>query len=518
MMMNLGKTPISEENPAGKDARYEADFEFLSLEIAKLSSPTASSGINWDTVIKLSAKILEKDSKHLQAASYLNYGLIKTKGLEGLYQGIHILKELIENFWETLFPPKNRMKGRKGIIVWWEEKVSDFVSHADPVTWKREKRDALIDELTCIDIFLGENMEDAPLLLPLIKRIKDVVVEEKTEETPKITEVPEAIDKPKKKPVVPVQVKKKADPEPLLLSDSSDVPALLEHGLNILAKAATGLKNKNPANPLSYRLNRIAAWATIDELPTAVGGKTMIPPPDEQVVSMLAGLFDSGDWEALVDSSEGRILQFLFWLDLSRYSAQGMEKMGYTEAARAIEAETALFIQTLKGIETLAFSDGTPFADAATAEWLKHINRKETGSPQASDSSQADDIIQIISQTMGRARQLIREKRLDTALGLFPEHLSKAASERERFLWKTGLCRLLIDSNQLRIASSYMDSILACIDTFNLEAWEPECAVDALELVLKGLRLERKEQHEPLIESVIKRISILDPVKALQII
>ena len=125
------------------------------------------------------AKILEKDSKHLQAASYLNYGLIKTKGLEGLYQGIHILKELIENFWETLFPPKNRMKGRKGIIVWWEEKISDFVSNADPVTWKKEKRDALIDELTYIDTFLGENMEDAPLLLPLIKRVKEAILEEK---------------------------------------------------------------------------------------------------------------------------------------------------------------------------------------------------------------------------------------------------------------------------------------------------------------------------------------------------
>lgn len=515
MMMDLGKTPISEESPAGKDARYEADFEFLSQEIAKLSSPTASSGINWDNVIKLSAKILEKDSKHLQAASYLNYGLIKTKGLEGLCLGIHILKELIENFWETLFPPKSRMKGRKGIIVWWEEKISDFVSNADPVTWKKEKRDALIDELTYIDTFLGENMEDAPLLLPLIKRVKEAILEEKIEEPPKITEAPVTVDKAKEA-AGPVPVKKPAPaPQP---APDSDPPALLDHGLNILAKVATGLKNENPADPLPYRLNRIAAWATLDELPIAVGGKTMIPPPDEQVISMLAGLYDSGDWEALVDSSEGRVLQFLFWLDLSRYSARGMEKMGHPETARAIEAETALFVQTLKGIEALAFSDGTPFADAATAEWLKQINRKDTSTPQAGDSEKTDDIRHTLSQKMATAQQLIRESQLDAALLLFREHLSKAASERERFLWKTGLCRLLIDSDQLKIAASYIDDILSLIDTYKLETWEPDTAVDALSLALRGLRLQQNEEYEPLIESVIKRISMLDPVKALQII
>lgn len=524
MMMNLGKIPISEESPAGKDPRYEADFEFLSQEIAKLSSPTASSGINWDNVVKLSAKILEKDSKHLQAACYLNYGLIKTQGTEGLFQGIHILKELIENFWETLYPPKNRMKGRRGIIVWWEEKISDFVTGIEPVSWKKEKRDALIDDLNYIDTFLGEAMEDAPLLLPLIKRIKNAVLEEKIEEPPKTedtttqTQIPFIADKPKDLPAVPSAQERK--PAPILKTiPDSDTPALLEHGLSILAKAASGLRNSNSTQALSYRLNRIAAWATLDELPAATGGKTMIPPPDREIISAIAGLYNTGNWEALVDTAEGRVRQFLFWLDLSRYSAQGMEKMGHSDVARAIEAETALFVQSLNGIESLAFSDGTPFADAITREWLKDLSNKGAGKHALTDDpNQIDDIRKLISQKMTAAQQLIRENQLDEALKLFREHLSKATSERERFLWKTGLCRLLVDSNQLIIAASYIDGILACIDTFNLEAWEPDIALDALSLVLKGLRLQQKEQHEPLIESVIKRISMLDPVKALQIV
>jgi len=177
-IQNLGSTPISDKSPAGSDVRYEPSFEALSGEIAKLGSPTAITGIDWDNVVDLSVQILEKESKHLQVASYLNYGLIKTQGLEGLSQGIHVLKELLENYWDTMFPPKKRMKGRMGIIDWWSEKVTDFVSESDPVIWEQDKREVLIEELNFIDEFLGENVDDAPLLLPLIRKIQDVIEEE----------------------------------------------------------------------------------------------------------------------------------------------------------------------------------------------------------------------------------------------------------------------------------------------------------------------------------------------------
>ncbi|MCM2286446.1 MAG: type VI secretion system protein TssA [Desulfobacula sp.] len=511
MMMNLGKTPISEEAPAGKDVRYEADFESLSREIAKLTSPSADSGINWDTVINLSVKILEKDSKHLQAATYLNYGLIKTRGLEGLCLGIHIIKELMENFWETLFPPKNRMKGRKGILVWWEEKVSDFLSGLEPRVMEKEKRNTLLDELTYIDQFLGNHMEEAPLLLPLIKRVKEVVLEERIAEPPTAP----AASLPKEQPAAAPVKPQKTIIEPLPVSDA-DTPALLGQGLKILAKAASGLRKENEFQPLAYRLTRIAAWTDIDTLPAATGGKTLIPPPEDQVITSLARLYDAGDWEALVDSSEGRVQQFLFWLDLSRYSAQGMERMGHPEVARVIEAETAFFVQTLKGIETLAFSDGTPFADKATLDWLRQTGSRDQAEPV--DTGQAAGIHGILAQKMDLAQELIRQKQLDAALSLFRDHLSTAASEQNRFLWKTGLCRLLIDSDQVRIASSYMDDILETIDRFKLDLWEPESAVNGLLLVLRGLRLQKNDRNQDLIESVINRISRLDPVKALQMI
>ncbi|MBC8440596.1 MAG: type VI secretion system protein TssA [Deltaproteobacteria bacterium] len=510
-IIKLGNTPISEDAPAGKDVKYEPSFESLSQEIAKLSSPSVSSGINWDTVINLSVQILEKESKHLQVVSYLNYGLMKTQGLEGLCQGIHVLKELLKNYWETMFPPKKRMKGRRGIIAWWSEKTIEFISSVDPVIWEKEKRDILIDDMNFIDKFLGESMEDAPLLIPMIKRIKETISEKAIEAAGENAPEP-GTGTSKGQPAT-----KKMIAEPLLDSDT-DASAMVGQGLSILGKSISGLKKKNKYQPLPYRLSRIAAWATLDKLPVATGGKTMIPPPDDQIISSITGLYDSGNWEALTDSCEGRVRQFLFWLDLSRYVAESMEQMNHPEVALVIEAETALFVQTLKGIEKLSFSDGTPFADSATLEWIKQLKSKDAGKTDSSDAGGTGGINQIISQQMIAAQQLIKEKQLDKALLLFQEHLLKAKSERERFLWKTGLCQLLINSKQLKIAASYIDDILENINKFNLETWEPENAIKALSLVLTGLRLQKKGQHEQLIETIIKRISMLDPVKALQIV
>ncbi|MCF6247527.1 MAG: type VI secretion system protein TssA [Desulfobacula sp.] len=517
---NLGNTPISDDAPVGKDVRYEPSFESLSQEIAKLGSPSASSGINWDTVINLSVHILEKESKHLQVASYLNYALIKTQGLEGLALGIHVLKELLENYWETMFPQKKRMKGRRGIVVWWGEKITDFITQVDPVTWEKEKRTTLIDEINFIDTFLGENMDDAPLLLPLIKRIKETILEKETIEVqaePQIEPEPVPPVEPAAAQVqTPVAVKK-----PLAESQidpDADALAMLEQGLGILGKSASGLRKKDIYHPLPYRLNRIVAWSTLDKLPAATGGKTMIPPPDDQIISAITGLYDAANWEVLADACESKVRQFIFWLDLSRYVAESMEQMGHSGVVQVIEAETVLFVQTLKGIEKLSFSDGTPFADPATIEWIKRLSIKDAAGTEAGDVPGADGIKQIISQQMSAAQQLIKEKQLDKALLLFTDHLSKTVSERERFLWKTGLCRLLINSKQIKIAASYIDDILENIDKFNLEMWEPDNTIDALSLVLTGLRLQKKNRHEQLIESIIKRVSMLDPVKALQIV
>ena len=499
-LIEIGKTPISEDVPAGKDVRYEESFEALSKEMSLMGTISGGSEIDWDNVISLSSQILEKESKHLQVACYLCYGLLKTKGFKGFATGVHILKELMENFWEPMFPPKKRMKGRRGIITWWEEKTSDFIDNTKAVTWEKEKRDALIDDLNAIDSFLDDNMEDAPLLVPFIKRIKSVVNEEKEESS-------EGTDTPAE-----------GTGSSMDITSDMDANSLFEHGLGVIGKAASGLIAQDPFNPVPYRLNRIVAWMPIDDLPTAEEGKTMIPPPDEQIIEAMSTLYDNSEWEDLADSCESNVRQFLFWLDLSRYVAECMEQLGHEEVCRAVEAETILFVQRLEGIEQMSFSDGTPFADTGTREWLDKLTQKNSGNNSETDSGKSDSIQQLISLNMAEAQKFIKKRKPDQALALLMDCSSKSTSEREKFLWKMCVARVLINAKKIQIAASYIDEILDYIEKFKLEIWEPDNAIEALSLALTGLRLQKNDRHESLIETVIKKISMLDPIKAMRII
>jgi type VI secretion system protein VasJ len=62
---SLGKDPIQPDQPAGSDVRYEPEYEQLQAEIDKLSSPSASGGIDWKKVNDLAVSILDKKCKDL---------------------------------------------------------------------------------------------------------------------------------------------------------------------------------------------------------------------------------------------------------------------------------------------------------------------------------------------------------------------------------------------------------------------------------------------------------------------
>ncbi|MFA6412761.1 MAG: type VI secretion system ImpA family N-terminal domain-containing protein, partial [Syntrophales bacterium] len=110
---DLGKTPISEDSPAGQDVRNDPDFEALSREIEKMSSPTLSGTMDWNRVLQLSEDILTNKSKDLLVLSYFSVALLKTAGLRGFALSVKILRESLEAFWEDMFPVKKRMRGRK---------------------------------------------------------------------------------------------------------------------------------------------------------------------------------------------------------------------------------------------------------------------------------------------------------------------------------------------------------------------------------------------------------------------
>lgn len=102
--------PISEDNPAGEDLRYDPPYEEIK-EARRADDPLAQGDwqrdikkADWDKVISLSLECLASRSKDLQIAAWLTEGLIKKEGFQGLVLGLQVLIGILERYWDSCHP------------------------------------------------------------------------------------------------------------------------------------------------------------------------------------------------------------------------------------------------------------------------------------------------------------------------------------------------------------------------------------------------------------------------------
>jgi len=203
---------------------------------------------------------------------------------------------------------------------------------------------------------------------------------------------------------------------------------------------------------------------------------------------------------------------------LSRYVAEALAQSGYGESGEIVAAETYRYVTRLSGVERLTFENGLPFANEDTRNWL-HLQEKKLAAPKNDKASgEEGDIRQVVEKQIDAAYAANRENRLPDALSAFTLKLSHASSARERFIWQLGLCRLLLQIKQPRLATPHLKEMLQIVDTYRLEAWEPDLAVEALATIITGLRAQAAPGDEALQETVLNRITTLDPVKAMEFI
>jgi type VI secretion system protein VasJ len=377
---SLGKDPIQPDQPAGSDVRYEPEYEQLQAEIDKLSWPSASGGIDWKKVSDLAGSILAKKCKDLLVASYLAVSQIHMRRIEGLADGLKVLHDLIEYYWDDLFPPKKRMRGRLAAIQWWIEKTEIALKEITSQPVAAEKVDAIKQALTQIDSLLAQHLPEPPLLRPIQRVLEEFPSVSQGHSEPDSTSAAEAPQpQPSRalKPKTPRELPETAAPsdEPQALITESDAQKFITTGMQKVRQAAAFLLEHNSMNAMAYRHRRTAAWSLVSAPPPESNGQTRIPPPAPQVRQALLDLRESGNWNALIMSAEQRMSQFIFWFDLNRFSAEALASLGngYQNAYEAVCQETTFFIYRFPTLAELSFSDGCPFADPETRQWLNDI-------------------------------------------------------------------------------------------------------------------------------------------------
>jgi type VI secretion system protein ImpA len=105
--------PIAGENPSGIDLRYDTKLLIYDkIREARRQDDGLAQGdwqserkiANYPAVIKLAQDTLATVSKDLQLAAWLTEAMLATEQYSGLCQGLTLCKDLLANFWETVYP------------------------------------------------------------------------------------------------------------------------------------------------------------------------------------------------------------------------------------------------------------------------------------------------------------------------------------------------------------------------------------------------------------------------------
>ncbi len=507
---SLGKEPICAERPAGADVRYDAAFAELQEEVDKLSLPSAAGGVNWEKVTRFAAEILAHKSKDLLVATYLAVALIYTRRQDGFSCGVKLIMDLLVRFWEELYPPKARARGRLRSLEWWIEKSENALGQLPARSIPEEQARLILANLEQIEQLLRQHLTDAPS----VRRLAELTEELTAEKTPEATR-PERQPPPAEevRTVVPPPPEPQTAPGEEIQSPQIAKRSLDQHFLKIREIAGYYLR-QDTAAAAAYRLSRQAVWCVIEDMPPATAGKTRIPPPDKQVVKMLFELRDTGDAEALLKAAEGRLPQYIFWLDLNRFTAEALTRLGqrYTRALQAVCQETAFLLHRLPGLEELSFADGTPFANPDTKQWLVGIamDSGRTGGLDealAPAAARSDD---GMGADIAEAHAMIRGGKMLEAIEKLQRKLNGAASSRERILWRLAIARLMLDVRQVKLALPQMEQIVREIDHFRLEDYDPALALKGLKLVWAGLELQNDPSAKIKTSDIVDRIARID--------
>lgn len=110
MDMDAILAPLPGENPSGENLRYTAVYD--EIQEARRADDLLDQGdwqhevktSDWNAVFSLSLDALTTRTKDLQVAAWLLEALTVTRGFAGVRQGLTVITQFLDIFWDTLYP------------------------------------------------------------------------------------------------------------------------------------------------------------------------------------------------------------------------------------------------------------------------------------------------------------------------------------------------------------------------------------------------------------------------------
>ncbi|TDA44887.1 type VI secretion system protein TssA [Burkholderia pyrrocinia] len=492
--------PIPGEHTCGRDPGYEDAFFELKDEANKLS------GIDDGLIVRTCEQLLKETGKDLRLVGYYTFARLRQDGPAGFADGLELAASLIDRFGEAVLPARAEAKRAALEMLATSRMIETLNSRGDFAPADLERALAALDVLVAQT---GNWPEAArPNLQPLITRFE-------RKEEPARGANPGATA-PQKIASVPA---------------SSGAIASTRDLLDQARSMSTWLRDQENGYLPSVRLVRSVRWDTLHDVPPAdAASHTRLAPPRAELRQQMKRLVLQKHWHELLERVEGAFMEGVnhLWFDLQYFQHVALDHVGtpYSTWRELLRADFALFLERLPGIERLAFSDGTPFADDTTLEWIarhavvRDLEAGETVAPLLvsadSDGDAAGDWPEIETQ----ARELAAREGIETAFAWL-EALPGMKTDRHRYLQRLVMARLADHAGRPDAALALLAELDASSRSLPLMRWEPALTFEVKQQLVKTMKAmsSRKDADKPAlmrrVAELQAELTVLDPARAL---
>ncbi|BCX71257.1 type VI secretion system protein TssA [Pseudomonas izuensis] len=419
--------------------------------------------------------MLRTKSKDLRVSAWLTWALYQCESFQGLLAGLGMLHHLCQCRWADIYP--NKPRTRAAAINWLVSRLEQVLTEDVAIKEQLQLFRRLVEHLEGLDAICAEHLsDDAPLLLPISRRLKNLV-QRAVDHQPTPGVVESAVAQVKQvatqlfSPCAPIDNEKDAH-KALRAQQDSARPL-----------CAWWLKQK-VTDLRALRLNRTLLWLPVDTLPERNAEQiTVLRGLPVERLQLFQEHYDQARYADLLVELEPSLSKAPFWFDGQRMVWECLQGLNAETAMREVEVHFALLIQRLPGILELRFHDGTPFADPATRAWINAQVMPHLQNPHASRPVEALETQPAWEQALEDVQPVLRKDGLKAAVQILKQGLRSAQGARARFLWQFALARLCFMARKYELAKTQLETLDLTLRDAGLHTWEPDLALQVLQLL-----------------------------------
>ena len=494
--------PITDASPAGEDPGYDDDFQRIREEVNKLF------GIDTGLICQLAEKLLITAAKDIRVATYYCWARLHQDGETGFAEGLELLAGLLQRYGAQLHPQRDR--SRKAALEWLAgTRVLDSLS-----------------------LFPEVVREDAQHTAGALLLISDSLETEPEASRPKLNALFSALESRLMKAggvgaVVPQNASNRPQAHSSSPAAGQDTPVLsrVTSGQDLLAQARTLTEylREQPGGWLAaHRLMKSLRHDTLSAIPAPdAGGKTRIEPPRADQRAMLKRLYLQQSWLEILEQADSTFSRGAnhLWLDLQWYIHQALVKSGQAVLADIITADLKGLLRRLTGLETLAFNDGTPFADEVTLNWINQSVLDDIsgwhGEPVSAVSETDNDILALEPEALEKADT----DGLDATLHWLQTRPGTDAT-KDKWLLRLLMARVAEQKGKNELALHLLGELDGAAQVITLTQWTPALLFEVKSRRLRLLRMKAtrsetdKSRLQPEMDQLLAGLIALDPASS----